>query len=107
MQDSSFIVNAAVRRGDLLLTVSTGGISPALSRQIRLQLEEQFGPEYGQLLEILAKTRQEAMTAISDSAKRREFLQNLAELPLLEVLQQEGTEEAKKRVKLCLSSYSG
>ncbi len=35
LQDSSFIVNSAVRRGDLLLTVSTSGISPALSRQIR------------------------------------------------------------------------
>jgi precorrin-2 dehydrogenase/sirohydrochlorin ferrochelatase len=37
---------AIVRRGDLLLTVSTGGRSPGLAARIRRQLERSFGPEW-------------------------------------------------------------
>jgi precorrin-2 dehydrogenase/sirohydrochlorin ferrochelatase len=37
---------AEVRRGDLLLTVSTGGASPRLAARIRAQLARQFGPEW-------------------------------------------------------------
>jgi precorrin-2 dehydrogenase/sirohydrochlorin ferrochelatase len=41
-----FHVPAIVRRGDLLLTASTGGQVPGLARQLRETLAEQFGPEW-------------------------------------------------------------
>jgi precorrin-2 dehydrogenase/sirohydrochlorin ferrochelatase len=41
-----FHVPAVVRQGDLLLTVSTGGLAPGLSRSIRQWLQEKFGPEW-------------------------------------------------------------
>ncbi|HEX2591600.1 MAG TPA: NAD(P)-dependent oxidoreductase [Rhizomicrobium sp.] len=41
-----FHVPAVVRQGDLLLTVSTGGTAPGLSRSIREWLQKQFGPEW-------------------------------------------------------------
>jgi precorrin-2 dehydrogenase/sirohydrochlorin ferrochelatase len=41
-----FHVPAVVRQGDLLLTVSTGGLAPGLSRSIREWLGEKFGPEW-------------------------------------------------------------
>jgi precorrin-2 dehydrogenase/sirohydrochlorin ferrochelatase len=41
-----FHVPAIVRRGDLLLTASTGGQVPGLSRALRESLAEQFGPEW-------------------------------------------------------------
>jgi len=37
-----------VRRGELLLTVSTGGGSPALASGVRTWLSEQFGAEWGE-----------------------------------------------------------
>ncbi len=37
---------SVVRRGDLLLTVSTGGRSPGLAARIRRQLAASFGPEW-------------------------------------------------------------
>lgn len=41
-----FHVPAIVRRGDLVLTASTGGQAPGLARRLREWLEEQFGPEW-------------------------------------------------------------
>jgi precorrin-2 dehydrogenase/sirohydrochlorin ferrochelatase len=48
-------VPALVRRGDLLLTVSTGGAAPALSAALRGWLEDAFGEEWaGRLAEVAA-----------------------------------------------------
>jgi precorrin-2 dehydrogenase/sirohydrochlorin ferrochelatase len=52
-----FHVPASVRRGDLLLTASTGGRSPGLSRLVREALERRFGPEWEAHLEELARER--------------------------------------------------
>jgi precorrin-2 dehydrogenase/sirohydrochlorin ferrochelatase len=41
---------AEVRRGDLLLTVSTGGASPGLAARIRARLAGEFGPEWADRL---------------------------------------------------------
>jgi precorrin-2 dehydrogenase/sirohydrochlorin ferrochelatase len=46
-----------VRRGDLLLTVSTGGRSPGLAARIRRQLERSFGPEWALRLEQVGARR--------------------------------------------------
>ena len=46
-----------VRRGDLLLTVSTGGHSPGLAARIRRQLERNFGPEWALRLEHIGARR--------------------------------------------------
>lgn len=48
---------AQVRRGDLLLTVSTGGKSPGLAARVRAVLDRQFGPEWAEHLDALAVDR--------------------------------------------------
>lgn len=105
LEESSFTVNAMVQRGDLMLAVSTNGISPAVSKKIREDLELQYGPEYGTMLEILQEAREEALRTVQDASKRRRFLQSVASMKLPELLKQETKEEVQKRVKLCLSSY--
>ncbi len=52
-----FHVPAIVRRGDLLLAISTGGQVPGLSRRLREALSDQFGPEWTTRLRDLAKAR--------------------------------------------------
>ena len=49
---------AEVRRGDLLLAVSTGGRSPGLAARIRARLADQFGPEWATRLAELGERRQ-------------------------------------------------
>ena len=53
----NFILPATVRRGDFCLSVSTGGKSPALAKQLRQELEQQFGEEYATLLTVLGALR--------------------------------------------------
>lgn len=50
-------VPAVVRRGDLLLTVSTGGGSPGLASRIRRRLESLFPPVWGERLTRAAAER--------------------------------------------------
>lgn len=52
-----FHVPAIVRRGDLVLTVSTGGQAPGLARRLREWLENQFGPEWKVHLEEVSAAR--------------------------------------------------
>jgi precorrin-2 dehydrogenase/sirohydrochlorin ferrochelatase len=52
-----FHVPAIVRRGDLLLTASTGGQVPGLSRALRESLADRFGPEWTGRLKDLQMAR--------------------------------------------------
>jgi precorrin-2 dehydrogenase/sirohydrochlorin ferrochelatase len=52
-----FHVPAAVRRGDLLFTVSTGGRSPGLSRLLREELARRFGPQWSERVDEIARSR--------------------------------------------------
>lgn len=52
-----FHVPATVRRGDLLVTVSTGGASPGLARRIATRLGELFGHEWADRVRELARAR--------------------------------------------------
>lgn len=56
---SNFLVPSVLRRGDLLIAVSTGGKSPALSRRIREELEETYEAEYATLVTLIAEVRME------------------------------------------------
>ena len=53
-----FHVPALVRRGALLLTVSTGGKSPGLARGLKAKLEEQYPAVWAERLDVLSDRRE-------------------------------------------------
>lgn len=68
---------AEVRRGDLLLTVSTGGAAPGLAGTIRRNLETCFGPEWGERVAEVSALRQEWQAegiAMQEAAQRIDAL---------------------------------
>jgi precorrin-2 dehydrogenase/sirohydrochlorin ferrochelatase len=73
-----FHVPAVVRRGDLLLTASTGGQVPGLARALRENLAEQFGPEWTSRLKELglarAKWRSEGLSPSQVSQNVRDLI---------------------------------
>jgi precorrin-2 dehydrogenase/sirohydrochlorin ferrochelatase len=52
-----FHVPSVVRRGDLLLTASTGGKAPGFSRLIGRHLGEMFGPEWATRADVVRQAR--------------------------------------------------
>lgn len=76
--DGDFTVPSKIQRGDFLLTVSTGGISPAFSKFVREMLETEFDSKFGEGLKIIAELRREVKKNLPDSKARikfwREFL---------------------------------
>lgn len=56
-EKSDFIVPSYLRRGSVTISVSTGGSSPALARNIREKLEEIFGAEYTSLAVLISGVR--------------------------------------------------
>ena len=53
----AYTLPARLDQGRLLVTVSTGGHSPALASWLRDQLAGQLGPEYDTLIDLLAEAR--------------------------------------------------
>lgn len=95
----TFIVPATVKRGEFCISISTGGASPALAKNIRKELEVVFGPEYEGYVNLLNKMRDIAMSNVKDGAKRREILQRLAEKDILEIVKTNGIKEAEVKMK--------
>jgi len=100
----SFTLPSRLRRGDLLVTVSTGGRSPALAAWLRERLEEVVGPEYETLLELLAAER-DRMRAEGRSTEVPGWRTAL-ESGMLERLHDGDVAGAEELLRSCLSSSS-
>ncbi len=73
-ETGDFITPAAIRRGDLLLSIATGGNTPALSAQIVRDLEAQFGEEYAAYVELLGQKRDYVKGATANLQTRKAAL---------------------------------
>jgi len=85
---SDFHIPAHLRRGKMLLTVSTGGCSPALSRQFRKWLEREIGPEYEAVVGFLAMVRDAVVGQDDDSVMHKELFQNLLDLDIVQLIRE-------------------
>ena len=63
----SFILPAVITRGDLQITVSTNGRSPAMAQWARRKLESIFTDTHGDLLNVLSDIRSEARARFGSS----------------------------------------
>jgi precorrin-2 dehydrogenase/sirohydrochlorin ferrochelatase len=93
-----FTVPARVARGDLLLTVSTGGKSPALAARLRRELEERYGPEYGEYLALLARLRDEVKENLAGAAARGDFWREALDGEILALLKAGRVREAEEKI---------
>lgn len=78
-----FINPAVVRRGDLVLTVSTSGANPGLTRKLKDELAAHYDETYIDYIEFLKKARREIIQTIQEQHIKRDALASLLD-PQLE-----------------------
>ena len=98
----SFTLPSVVRRGPLVVTVATGGHSPALAAWLRGRLEEELGDEYRILLELLSAER-ESLKASGRSTEGLDW-QKALDSNMLELIRAGEIGQARERLQACLSS---
>jgi precorrin-2 dehydrogenase/sirohydrochlorin ferrochelatase len=69
---------SVVRRGEFQIAISTGGKSPALAQQMRNNLEQQFGPEFGPWTEWLGRMRTTLRHVLPSGERRKQLLHLIA-----------------------------
>ncbi|MBM3318836.1 MAG: bifunctional precorrin-2 dehydrogenase/sirohydrochlorin ferrochelatase [Planctomycetes bacterium] len=102
-----FIAPAIYRQGDLTVTVSTAGKSPALAVRLRNQLAEWIGPEYGTLLQLLAEWRPVAAARLPDGTGRAAFWHRIVNSGIIDEIRRGDIAGARRRIGGLLDEASG
>ncbi len=82
----NFILPSVVQRGDLTISISTSGRSPAFAKHLRLELEKRFGEEYGVFLELMGAVREKILATGHAPEAHRELFGRLIQSDLLELI---------------------
>ena len=89
----NFILPSIVRRGDLVITISTSGQSPALAKKLRQNLEIQFGQEYAQFLLLMGAIRKKLLSQTHEPEAHKSLFNKLIDSNLIQLMQSNKTEE--------------
>jgi siroheme synthase-like protein len=100
----SFTLMSVVRQGDLVVTIGTGGRSPALAAWLKDRLTGELGPEYAVACNLLSESR-EAIRATGRSSEDLDWRRAL-DSGMVELIRNGRTAEAKELLQQCLSSSS-
>lgn len=82
----SFIVPSVVERGPIKVAVSTGGLSPALSRRLRLIIGKTIGDEYVGLATVLGKVRPLVLSQGGATEDHRRVFEVLIDSELIDAI---------------------
>ena len=95
-QKCDFILPSVVQRGDLAITIGTGGKSPALARHLREELEAKYGKEYETLLNILGSLR---VKMVKNEGMGKDWFASLLAEGILDSIKEKNKGKVKKTVQ--------
>jgi precorrin-2 dehydrogenase/sirohydrochlorin ferrochelatase len=87
----NFILPAIFRRGDFVLAISTAGKSPAFAKHIRKRLADEFGPEYGDLLDLMGAIRAKLLAEAHEPEAHKPLFEKLISENLLSLVKNKDT----------------
>ena len=102
----NFLIPSVMKQGDLLISISTGGKSPALAKKIRKQLENQFGKAYRDFLSLMGALRHKVLAQFPDSKYRNKIFQAMVDSELLDLLEKGQKQKAKKKAEKIINLFS-
>jgi len=89
----NFILPSIIQRGDLVITISTSGKSPALAKQLRQKLGTQFGKEYAEFLLLMGAIRKKLLSRAHEPEAHKTLFNQLIDSDLIQLMQAGKTEE--------------
>ncbi len=99
----SFMVPATVRRGDLTISVSTNGKSPAVARRVREKIEDTIGPEYEPYLKMMDELRSTVRAEGRDNHSAHKAYKLFLDSNILELIREGDMAQAEERMRSCMS----
>lgn len=94
----NFILPATLRRGKLIISISTSGQSPALAKKIKEDLLNIYGLEYEIFIDLLGKLRPEVL-AKYDEETRKLFWEKAVNSNLMAYIRDNKEEEIRKEIQ--------
>ncbi len=101
----NFNVPSTIRRGELLLTISTGANSPAFSKFIRQMLEAELGENFSAGLEIISARRREIKKLLPNPQARKIFWQEILTQETWQLLKDGQLKELEEKINHALESF--
>jgi precorrin-2 dehydrogenase / sirohydrochlorin ferrochelatase len=92
--ESATIVPSMIRRGDVMVAISTGGRSPALSKYIRLRLEASLGDDIEKMASLQETLREHLKKTVAGQKRREEILWAVLDDPAVWGALEESQEKA-------------
>ena len=106
-QRCNFILPATARQGDLAISVSTAGKSPALARKIRMELEKKYGPEYRVLVDILGAIRPQVLASGLPQMENEKLFKQLLHDDMEEWIKSKNWDSIEKHLRAVLGDRTG
>ena len=103
----TFTLPSYFERGDLMITISTGGKCPALSKHLRIKLENVIDNAYGDLLDILDGARQKLLTAGIDSDRCKIVLNQIISSDTLTQIREGKVDKARQKADKLVAASCG
>ncbi|KYH28144.1 MULTISPECIES: precorrin-2 dehydrogenase/sirohydrochlorin ferrochelatase family protein [Clostridium] len=82
---SDFIVPSSIKRGSLVISISTMGKSPSLAAKIKKDLEKAYSEEYEEYVDLLGEARRLILKNYNDDVEKREMLKDIINMPIEEL----------------------
>jgi len=100
-----FYVPSVIRRGSLVVAVSTEGKSPLYAQKLRRELEDTITEAQGRFVDLLGEQREIIKTRIIDIDTRQEIYKALVNSDVLDLLTAGEEEKARERIRECMSFW--
>ena len=88
----NFILPSIVKRGDLVISISTSGKSPAYAKKLRKDLEKQYGEEYGILIRMMGAIRSRLLRESHEPEAHKHIFEDLIEKDLVNMIRDNETD---------------
>ncbi|MFH2219096.1 MAG: bifunctional precorrin-2 dehydrogenase/sirohydrochlorin ferrochelatase [Pseudomonadota bacterium] len=89
----NFILPSIVRRGDLIIAISTSGKSPAFAKKLRKEFEATLGEEYADFLKLMGAIRKKLLAEKHESEAHKHLFERLIRRDLVEMVKHRRTDD--------------